>query len=366
MVNKKFLILFLGIFLISFCNALPWEFSQCVYVDNFVFSSNESQGTGLFFHPNGTYLYIVGYSNDFIIQYNLSTPWDITTASFLSNFSVNSFVNPADLFFKSDGLKLYVMGRSPDWIHTVREYNLSIPWDISTSVYSDYINVYRPPNANRIYEFFFKSDGLKLYTITYDSHCIDEYNLSVPWDITTMLYFQSSPNFANFDVSQTGIFFKPDGSVFYIMGRQYDKLYEYDLSTSWDISTASHSQSVSISGIDFEPLNLFFHPNGNFVYLLTAGEVIKCSLFLSSIGLAPIIDGNDSIVDLILGGGSFHEVVFAYNPGVYTDIALKWSEMWKKENFDSFLGNFLWDMPILLLKYMFRQPGSLIADGGAF
>jgi hypothetical protein len=66
-------------------------------------------------------------------EYDLSTAWDITTASYLQNFSVAAQeTNPQDLFFKPDGTKMYVIGSSGD---DVNEYDLSTAWDVTTASY---------------------------------------------------------------------------------------------------------------------------------------------------------------------------------------------------------------------------------------
>jgi hypothetical protein len=78
-------------------------------------------------------MYVIGNSGDDVNEYDLSTAWDITTASYLQNFSVaTQETNPQGLFFKPDGTKMYVIGSSGD---DVNEYDLSTAWDISTASY---------------------------------------------------------------------------------------------------------------------------------------------------------------------------------------------------------------------------------------
>ena len=62
-------------------------------------------------------MFVVGYDNDAVSEYLLSSAWDISTASYLQNFSVGAQqTQPQGLFFKADGLKMYVSGDSPDSI----------------------------------------------------------------------------------------------------------------------------------------------------------------------------------------------------------------------------------------------------------
>jgi hypothetical protein len=63
----------------------------------------------------------------------ITNQWDISTAVYLQNFSISAQeATPHGLFFKPDGLKMYISGAGGD---DVNEYNLSTAWDISTSVY---------------------------------------------------------------------------------------------------------------------------------------------------------------------------------------------------------------------------------------
>ena len=63
-------------------------------------------------------MFIAGFSGDAVYEYNLSTAWDISTASYVQNFSVSSQDGvPHGLFFKSDGSKMYLMGFASDTVY---------------------------------------------------------------------------------------------------------------------------------------------------------------------------------------------------------------------------------------------------------
>ena len=63
-----------------------------------------------------------------VYQYTLSTPWDLSTASYDSvSFSVTSQdTTPVGIAFKSDGSKMYVVGVTNG---SVYQYTLSTPSD---------------------------------------------------------------------------------------------------------------------------------------------------------------------------------------------------------------------------------------------
>jgi len=54
----------------------------------FSVAAQETNPSGMFFKPDGTKMYVIGFTGDDVNEYDLSTAWDITTASYLQNFSV--------------------------------------------------------------------------------------------------------------------------------------------------------------------------------------------------------------------------------------------------------------------------------------
>ena len=216
-----------------------WDVSTAVYIRSFGVSAQEISPQGVFFKPDGTKMYVIGQTGDDINEYDLSTAWDISTASYLQLFSVAAQETiPRSLFFKPDGTKMYVSGASGD---DVNEYNLSTPWDVSTASYLQNFSVaIEEPNPNGL---FFKDDGTKMY-IGGPAE-VNEYDLSTAWDISTASHLQVFSVSAQ-DTSPQGIFFKPDGTKMYMTGLLNSNVNEYDLSTAWDISTASYLQAVLV------------------------------------------------------------------------------------------------------------------------
>ena len=63
-------------------------------------------------------MYVVGQDADAVVEYNLSTAWDVSTATFLQSFSVSGQdTTVTDLFFKYDGSKMYILGSQNDVIY---------------------------------------------------------------------------------------------------------------------------------------------------------------------------------------------------------------------------------------------------------
>lgn len=238
-----------------------WDVAYTVYANkSFSVAAQETIPTGVFFKPDGAKMYVIGSAGDYVNEYNLSTPWDISTAAYLQNFSISSQeLNPADLFFKPDGTKMYVIGSSGD---DVNEYNLSTPWDISTTSYLQIFSVALQTGTPT--GISFRPDGLKMYVSS--NNTIFEYSLSSAWNVSTASYVRNF-NVSTQETSARGVAFKPDGTKMYVNGLSGNDVNEYSLSTPWDISTAtftvatfsfSAQGATSNQGIYFKPDGLSF------------------------------------------------------------------------------------------------------------
>jgi DNA-binding beta-propeller fold protein YncE len=247
-----------------------WDISTASYVQDFIIGTLEPFPNAVFFKPDGSMMFITGSNRDEVWGYYLSTAWDISTAK------INPMVDclkitgeettPTGLFFKPDGTKMYVCGFGGDEIN---EYDLSTAWDINTASFLQRRSIYSPEPFVR--GLFFSSDGTKMYIIGTNSDRVNQFDLSTAWDISTASLLQ------NLSVtSQEGfpsdLFFKPDGTKMYVIGTNGDEVNEYDLSTAWDISTASHVQLKSVSAQETAPSGLFFKSDGTKMYVTgTAG-----------------------------------------------------------------------------------------------
>ena len=241
-----------------------WDVSTAVYANtSFNVAGQESSPHGVSFKPDGTKMYVLGVAGDDVNEYDLSTAWDVSTASYLQNFSVSAQeTSPYGLFFKPDGTKMYIAGSAGD---DVSEYDLSTAWDISSASFLQNFSV--SAQETGISGLFFKPDGTKMYVIGISGDDVNEYDLSTAWDISTASYLQ------NFSVATNAsnpedVFFKPDGTVMYIAGRNNDNVAEYNLSTAWDVSTASYVQDFSVAAQETTPTGIFFKPDGTALYVV--------------------------------------------------------------------------------------------------
>jgi len=238
---------------------------------SFSVATQDNNPQAIFFKSDGTAAYVAGNFNDTIYQYSLSTAWDLSTISYASkSFSVTSQAEvPSGLFFKPDGTKMFVSSSYPN--DAVYEYSLSTAWDVSTASYSS-VSFSVATQEAAPWDLTFKSDGTKFYITGVDAGGrVHEYNLSTAWDLSTASHNQTL-NINAQETTPAGIFFHPDGNTMFILGSDGDDVTEYSLSTAWDISTASSVRTFSISSQDTTPTGLFFKSDGSKMYVLGNGN----------------------------------------------------------------------------------------------
>jgi hypothetical protein len=207
-----------------------WDLSTASYASkSFSVTSTSPEPQALRFSSDGTKFYVTDNGAQEVNQYNCSTAWDVSTASHATVFSTSSQGSePAALDFKTDGTKMYVAFASGT--DSIAEYNLSTAWDLSTASYSqNSTTINTTPNTSGI---MFKNDGTVLYTTSrFTTNAINEYSLSTAWDVSTLSYVQ---NFlvGTEDGNPTDLYIKPDGTKMYMVGYSTDYVYQYSLSSS--------------------------------------------------------------------------------------------------------------------------------------
>ncbi len=244
-------------------NVPNWDISTASYVGNFYIYSYDPTFTQIAFSSNGTKMYGGGKNNDRIYQYTLSTPWDVSTASYdsisISTAGCDS-ASTNDMDFNLDGTKMYLGGNYDD----VCIYNLSTAWDISTiSSPNRYLGFseFSSGKGNHI-----KEDGTKLYV--YGDSTIYQYTLSTPWDVSTASYDSKSYIPIEITTYNHGLEISPDGKKM-ILIKSYgteDRFYQYTLGTAWDVSTASYDSKSRNTPQTNDPQAMFFNYDGSYFY----------------------------------------------------------------------------------------------------
>ena len=199
----------------------------------------EYSTTGMFFGANGAKLFI-NYTTGTVYECDLSTNYDLSTISYNSvSFSYSSqSTENAGLCFNADGTKMFIMSRRPP--DRVLEFDLSTAWDLSTASYSQAFSVMSQDNDPE--DVVFSLDGTKMLVLGKYSTSYS-YTLSTGYDVSTASYDSVSFNFGFQTNNPTFMFLNFDGDKLYMCGYggTGSRVWEYDLSTPNDFSTISYN-----------------------------------------------------------------------------------------------------------------------------
>jgi hypothetical protein len=223
-----------------------------------VFITPESQSTGLTFSPSGKRMYVVGVNTDSVYQYKLSTEFDVSTAIYMNksiSIANTSDAGPGDkdpreVQFHPEGHTMYIVGIERK---VVDQYSLSTAWDISTATYSSKSKDISAQDTSP-QSLAFGDDGSKMYILGSTNDSVFQYELSEPWDVSTATYVSKFLSVASQENNPLAMVFSNDGKTVLVVGSTTDTVYQYTLSTAWDISTATYdNKSLDIGAQEATP-----------------------------------------------------------------------------------------------------------------
>ena len=255
---------------------------------SFSFSSQTTSPRGATFNNDGTKLFVMGTFDDAIFQYSLSTAFDVSTASYDSvTLDVSSEDgSPNGLTFNSSGTKMYIVGAEFD---NVYQYTLSTAFDLSTASYDSVSLDISGQTLNGLVVVF-NNDGTKMFLggITNDS--VYQYSLSTAFDLSTASYDSVSLDVSGQDTGTVaGLAFNSNGTKMYVVGFDNDSVYQYSLSTAFDLSTASYdSVSFSVASQDTTPRSVLFNSDGTKMYI--GGDTNNTIYQYSTVSLTQTLD----------------------------------------------------------------------------
>ena len=246
-----------------------FDLSSLSYSNNsFDVSSQENVPLAVSIKPDGTKFYICGEQNATIYQYSMSTPFDISTGSFDTgkSFDVSSQTDePAQIAFKSDGLKFIIIGKDNGEAY---QYSMSSAWDISSSSYaSKSFDVSSQENAPQ--GIAVSDDGTKFYICGGQNDTVYQYSMD-EWDLATASYASKSLDVSDESTNPQDLRIETNGEKMYVLSvTPSDTVFQYDLSTEFDVSTASYANiSLGVGSQESSPLGLAISETDNKLYIV--------------------------------------------------------------------------------------------------
>jgi hypothetical protein len=261
------------------------------------------------FELNGQVMYTDEYDQEWLKSGNVifpeagQYPYALRTSAAV-DLSTNTTVATApfgqsggwSMQFSSDGTKLYISDNSyavspysaaSNRSTAIHQYSLSTPFDPTTKIPDNKLldtrgvaPLYTAANGG-ISGFSFAAGGTKLYLLNVTDYTVYQYTLSTAWDISTASYDDKSIVINNINSISRGLFVKEDGASLYVVGSTTpDQILQYNFGTAYDVSTATYSTQKDITAQSTASwLALDFSIDGTKCYAVTnAGTVYQYNL----------------------------------------------------------------------------------------
>lgn len=197
------------------------------------------------FSDDGTYMYSPGNGSPFVFQATSATPFVYPLTNNDKNAKSIGSGGLGGCFMKPDGTRYWITSTSQA---TLRQFDCPTAFNMSTSVSAASTTISAAGTGTR-YGVFFSADGTKAYISSQTSKTVEQYTLTVPWDITGGFTYASKQLSLATQITagtSTSIFIKSDGTALWAIANGVPAsgqatVYEYAMSTPWDISTGSYT-----------------------------------------------------------------------------------------------------------------------------
>jgi len=284
-----------------------------------------------FVSPDGTKIYAVKTQGNYsfysstwgIWQWSLSTAGDAaskgTGTNTISSFSQHSSGEPLDIYFSDNGTTVIVLRAG----NNIAQYTLSTAYDLTSTVtYTNKsLNIPTSVATNGAVEHVNYSNSGNILIVT-DNQNLYTYDLSTAYDISTASYNSAKSKTGNFFAFRPLAFeFNANGTTLYVNQYAFSpRVYIYSLSTAYDVSTVGSPTTVAGSPYSMRSR---FSTNGDYFTWYSTSDQIYLENLSSSFtnptweyqyGLSPT--GTGSILDLrVVNTGSANKLYVSRTDG---------------------------------------------------
>jgi len=213
--------------------------------EQFDLSGQDTFGRSFTFNSTGEKIYYIGGGNATVFEYTLSVAFDPSTASYSGNsFNVSSQINsPRQMSIGSSDTKLFIADSTTD---SVYQYSFATAGDVASLSY-DSVSFDLSSQDGNPYSLTFNNDGSKMYMAGLSSGSIYQYSLSTAFDLSSVVFDNVSFSISSEGPAPQSILFNEQGSKLFVVDDSTRSIFEYNLATAFDLST------ISYSGISFDP-----------------------------------------------------------------------------------------------------------------
>lgn len=210
---------------------------------------------------------------------NTSASFDLITIQSGRSFDFSAQeTDPQAVNLSADGTSMYILGDS----NIVFQYTLSTAFDVLTASFaSKQFSVATQETDSQ--GLFFKDDGTSMYIVGFATDTVYQYTLSTAFDVSTASFASLSKDVSSEATVPRSLWFRSDGTQMYVLSN--DRIiYQYTLSSAWDVSTASFdSKQFSVNTQETDPNAIFIKSDGTKLFVVggTNDNVFQYSLSIA-------------------------------------------------------------------------------------
>ena len=248
----------------------PYTLASPRYMSSLANGIASTNTVGVIFTPDGLTMITVHHNtvnqtDDIFKEFDLSTAWDISTATASgSTFALDAW-NPAGAQFTDSGSKVFNVSSSGDALYS---YPLSTAYDITTGGTPSLSTPgWAPSNMQGLH--IVEKATSDVYMCDPGAGEVEQWSMTGT-DATTLSFVRSYT--VSEDTKPRGVAMNPDQTKMFVAGNDNNKVYQYSLSTAGNISTATYDTvSFSTRYLDSAgekgPFDIVFGDNGRYLYV---------------------------------------------------------------------------------------------------
>jgi sugar lactone lactonase YvrE len=243
-----------------------WSIASASYASkSFSISAQATGPRGIFWKPDGTVFYVVASSDDNIYQYNCSTAWDVSTASYasISYDLTNESTGAGGIKWKPNGRSFFV---TFDGDNTVKKYQVTTQWDVSTAVHSsDELSTTTQDSAPK--DVYIESQGKRVFVLGGTNNTVYQYTSTYPYSFSSTGVNAPTFSFTAEETTANAIFFNNTGTKMYAVGETSDAIYEYPLEPVAPLNWETDGSTIAVSSFT---INIVQPAAGNTLLVIAA------------------------------------------------------------------------------------------------
>jgi len=271
------------------------DLSSATNTSNYIFSfGGAATSNGIFWSTDGTYLFECDGNTDIVRGVPVPTPFDITsvtspsdTNNQIDTSAQNSYIE--DIWFSPDGLRLVIISSSGSTNHAVYSYTMTTAWDLNTASYDNKTINVNGTAGGGVSGIHLSPDGRKMFLNSASTDKVHEYALSTAYDISTATESQTL-DISSQTGGSTGIRFNNQGTQMFISDNGNGAtVYQYKLTLPFNISTAVYEKShTNVSGGNYNK-GLALSADGSYLHVCQGGRVYEITLSSNASYSTPVV-----------------------------------------------------------------------------